>query len=249
MFTVVLPAYNESQRLLPYLICIKNYLSDSDHEVIVVDDGSTDGMIGALSDIGGRWSELRILRHEINQGKGAAVRTGIREASGEVLLVADSDGATPIEEEKELRRAIDNGADVAVGWRSTRCHMKRCKRKLSRRIVGQVYATMSRQVLPITQHDPQCGFKMFRSQVAQNIEPQLREDGYAFDIEALTVASMLGYRIAEVPINWTERDGSHISVVRDSVQMLYGTWRVHRRSVKADVVPKSVTFPTQHSLH
>ena len=119
-FSLVIPAYNESQRLPPYLETIRSYLSEihaDQYEVIVVDDGSSDHLGDVLAEAFPAWEQIRVLRHPQNMGKGAAVRTGVVAARGSRFLFADADGATPIEETQKLCAALDAGADLAVGSR------------------------------------------------------------------------------------------------------------------------------------
>ncbi len=132
-FSLVVPAFNERERLPPYLAEIRLHFEQQfrgHYEVIVVDDGSTDGMAEHIGALFADWPQLRVKRFQDNEGKGAAVRTGMLTASGELLLFADADGATPIAEEARLREAIGQGADIAVGSRlmvdaDVQCHRTR----------------------------------------------------------------------------------------------------------------------------
>src|SRR5439155_7458412 len=120
VLSLFIPAYNEAQRLPPYLAAIRAHFERAlpgQYEIIVVDDGSQDGLSALLEDLAADWSELNWLYLQQNQGKGASVRTGVLAAHGELILFADADGATPIEEETKLRLAIEQGADVAIGSR------------------------------------------------------------------------------------------------------------------------------------
>jgi dolichyl-phosphate beta-glucosyltransferase len=119
-FSLIIPAYNEAQRLPSHLSSVRSYLRaefSDNYEVIVVDDGSADGTENVLREMAPNWQELVVLRHSENRGKGAAVRTGMLAARGGLLLFADADGAAPIQEERRLRAAIEAGADMAVGSR------------------------------------------------------------------------------------------------------------------------------------
>ena len=118
--SIVIPAYNEAERLPPYLRAIRSYFTRAgleDYEVLVVDDGSRDGTADEIGREFADWVQLSVLRQATNRGKGAAIREGVLAAQGSLVLFADADGATPIEEEHRLRAAIVAGADVAVGSR------------------------------------------------------------------------------------------------------------------------------------
>lgn len=243
--SVVIPAYNEEKRLPPYLGSIRHHF-DSDlvgcYEVIVVDDGSTDGMAGELKRTAETFPQLRVLQHSANRGKGAAVRTGVLAARGRYVLFADADGATPIEEERRLRSRLHTDADIAAGSRRVASTEVARNRNPFRGIVGKSFARLAKCLLGLSVHDTQCGFKMFRHEVAVELFPQMREEGYYFDLEMLILADRYGYRVIEVPINWADQPGSRMSLIRELASMI-GAFRRLRRLRKSTestrVNPKS----------
>lgn len=230
--SIVLPAYNEARRLPPYLGAVKQHLDACHagrHEVIVVDDGSRDGLDSVVEAWRADWPALRLISHPTNCGKGAAVRTGMLAARGERLLFADADGATPITEEAKLRAALDAGADLAVGSRLLAAPGARRRRALVRGLAGRVFAAWARWWLEVPVRDPQCGFKMFRREVACQLFEQSSEPGYLFDLELLALARRCGYRIAEVPVDWTEISGGHLRWTAVLPGILPAMWRLRRR--------------------
>jgi len=232
--SIVIPAYNESERLPPYLRAIRGYFAEADpetYEVIVVDDGSRDRMADALGRSFADWHRLTVLRYPSNRGKGAAVREGVLAARGGLVLFADADGATPIEEEGKLRAAIAGGADLAVGSRLVRAPGVPRHRRWHRGLGGLLFARLARSLLPLPVYDTQCGFKMFRRDAAARLFGACREDGYLFDLHVLGLAQRLGYRTAEVPVHWADVPGSRIRLVRDSWRMIAGLPRL-RRSIE-----------------
>jgi dolichyl-phosphate beta-glucosyltransferase len=233
--SVIIPALNEVQRLPPYLASIRVCLDAQyagNYEVIVVDDGSTDGTGDMLRSMAAECPQLRVLRHTANQGKGAAVRTGMLEGRGELLLFADADGATPIEEQRRLRQAIQNGADVAIGSRMSDAEDVTRQRTWFRGLVGSVFARVARGVLRLPVRDTQCGFKMFRRDCGYRIFELAQEKRFLFDLELLVLAHELGYRITEVPVNWSDVPGSRLNMLRESRRILAGLWRLRRRAIK-----------------
>jgi len=230
--SVVIPAYNESRRLPPYLAEVRSCLElryGNRLEVIVVDDGSRDSLEQALSQAVAEWPSFRFLRHAENQGKGAAVRTGVLAARGELVLFADADGATPIEEEHRLAEAIRGGADIAIGSRLATGLGVRRSRRWARGLAGRLFAVVARGLVGLSIRDTQCGFKMFRAAAAQRLFAMVCEPRYLFDLEVLALASRLGYTIAEVPISWTEIPGGHLSLARELPKVVCGLWRLRQR--------------------
>jgi dolichyl-phosphate beta-glucosyltransferase len=237
---VVIPAFNEAQRLPPYLASIRGYLRKwfaDDHEVIVVDDGSSDGTAEVVKSLGSDWPQLRVISLSENQGKGAAVRAGMLAARGEVLLFADADGATPIEEERRLRAAIDAGADVAVGSRLLAARGVIRRRKWTRAITGRLFACAARRIVPVSVRDTQCGFKMFRRAAGKRLLAASQERGYLLDLELLLLADRFGYWVAEAPVNWSEQPGSKLNLARQWKTIAAGLWRLRRRLQRVKRTP------------
>jgi dolichyl-phosphate beta-glucosyltransferase len=235
--SLILPAYNEAQRLPPFLTAVRTYLTEqfgAEYEVIVVDDGSTDGLTSILDETGRDWPQLRALCHPENQGKGAAVRTGVLTARGQWLLFADADGATPIEEEQRLRAPIEAGADVAIGSRLLTSSEVSRERTWFRGFVGRVFARLARWTLRVQVCDSQCGFKMFRRDAGRHLFSLIEETGYLFDLELLILAERLGYRVVEVPINWAEVPGGHMSLAQHWKTILVGLRRLRAKMRVAD---------------
>jgi dolichyl-phosphate beta-glucosyltransferase len=232
--SLVIPAYNERRRLPGFLDSVRDYLSDElngSYEAIVVDDGSGDATANWLSELQECWPQLILLRHTQNQGKGAAVRTGVLAAAGKLLLFADADGTIPILEERPLRNAIGAGADIAVAVRRRWHNDDSCRRTKLRGLAGRIFSNLAWWVAGTPVRDPQCGFKMFRTDVARGLFAACPENGYLFDLHILGAASGLRLRIAEIPVSWHDVAGSKIRLVRDSWRMLRGLFAV-RRSVK-----------------
>lgn len=230
--SIILPAYNEAIRLPPYLATIRTFAETHLHdgyEIIVVDDGGDDHLSDVLTRLHPDWAQLRCLRHPENRGKGAAIRTGVAAATGARVLFADTDGATPIGETTKLLAALDAGADVAVGSRLIPDPTVQRRRTRGRGLLGRTFAAIARRMLALPVRDTQCGFKMFRHEAARRLFHLAREDRYLVDVEILALAQRLGYRLAEVPINWEDRPGSRIRLWRDPPRMLAGLWRVRRR--------------------
>jgi len=231
-FSLIIPAYNEALRLPPFLASVFQHLDGrypSDYEVVVVDDGSREELSEILAPLRADWPQLVVMRHAANRGKGAAVRTGIMAARGGVLLFADADGATPIDQEVKLAEAVAAGAHLAVGSRLAAATDVTRQRTFSRGLAGRLFAGFARWWLKIAVNDTQCGFKMFRREVGQKLFSLGQETGYLFDLELLVLADRLGYRVAEVPVNWSDVPGGHLSLCRELGKVLVGLWRIRWR--------------------
>jgi dolichyl-phosphate beta-glucosyltransferase len=230
--SLILPAFDEARRLPPYLQRVRAYLEQSfrqPYEVIVVDDGSRDETAAIVQGLAGQWPQLRLLRNAQNEGKGSAVRTGVLAARGEVLLFADADGATPIEEHARLAAAIATGADVAIGSRLAADPAIHRSRQWWRGLAGRLFASTARRVLRISALDTQCGFKMFRAPAGRRLFAALKETRYLFDLELLVLAQRFGLRVVEVPIHWQEIPGGHLHPLRELPRIIAGLWRLRRR--------------------
>lgn len=233
VFSLVIPAYNEVQRLPPFLSSVRRHLSErfgGEYEVVVVDDGSLDETPGMLQTIAQHWTQLKVIVLPQNRGKGAAVRTGMLAACGDVVLFADADGATPIAEETRLWQAIEAGAQVAVGSRLRAGEEVSCERQWHRALAGRLFAAFAHWMVPVPVRDTQCGFKMFRRDIARHLFSLSQEQGYLFDLELLTLAVRYDYRIVEVPVNWNEIPGSKLSMTREWKNILAGLWRIRKRA-------------------
>jgi len=233
-WSIVIPAYNEEERLPTYLQEVITYFDGRGerYEVVVVDDGSQDGTGAVVEGLRDSCPTLRLVRLPRNRGKGYAVRTGMLEAAGELRLFADADGATPIREVQRLERRLAEGADIAIGSRALRDPACTLRAKWHRKFLGWVFNAVVRCLSVKGVADTQCGFKLFRAQAAVDLFSVIQIDGYGFDVELLFVAQRRGYSIAEVPVNWADQPGSKVRVVRDGLRMLREVWVIHRNRLR-----------------
>jgi dolichyl-phosphate beta-glucosyltransferase len=220
--SIIIPAYNEEARLRPTL---QDYLTFCRQgarrvELIVVDDGSLDRTSQIVDGLVHEYPEIRLIRLAENHGKGHAVRSGVVNAQGKLVLFADADGATPLSEIERLEAAVAAGADVAIGSRALADGQVRVNARLHRRVIGRIFHAMVEILTVPGVKDTQCGFKLFRGPVAHDLFSRMRIRGFSFDVEVLLMAHRRGYRIAEVPVNWTHQPGSKVNLVTDSARML-----------------------------
>jgi len=230
MLSVVIPAYNEAERLPVYLPQVVEYCEqlDGDTEILVVDDGSTDNTAEYVESIAREHQIVRLLKQPSNQGKGAAVKRGALEARGTYILFADADGATPIHEADRLLETAKTGIEVAIASRTA--VGGHAKRSLLRSLVGATFYRLTNLLAVPMVSDTQCGFKLFRGFAAQKVFSQVKETGWAFDVEVLFLAQKYDYAIREVPVEWHAVPGSKVNLIKDSIGMLWALWRIRHRS-------------------
>jgi dolichyl-phosphate beta-glucosyltransferase len=222
--TLVLPCYNEAERLPRTLGTYLGRLpqSPSQVEVLVVDDGSTDGTSTVASTVADGDARVRVIRSEFHRGKGFAVRTGMLAAGGEFVVFTDADGSYRPEDVERIVAALAD-APVAIGSRDLRAQASSPTRQLASRLFNRAIRT----ILDLPFRDTQCGLKGFRRQAALELFGRARLDGFAFDAEVLYLARHLGLRVAEVSVRAEERDGSKVRVAVDALTMLGEALTVH----------------------
>ena len=225
--SIVIPAYNEEGRLPVTLEAVLRYLEAkgwASVEVLVVDDGSTDGTAAVAERAG---APVRLLRNPGNRGKGYAIRHGMLEATGDWVLFSDADLSAPIEELDKLMEAAEReGAQVAIGSRALNRALIGVHQSVFRENAGRIFNLIMRIVVGLPFWDTQCGFKLFRREAAREIFRRQRLDGFGFDVEALFIARKLGFKTIEVPVRWSHSEGTKVSMIRDSLNMFLDLVRV-----------------------
>lgn len=226
--SVVVPAYNEERRLPPTLQRIAAHLKQvpGPTEIIVVDDGSRDATASTIDQISALIPpnvQLRLLRHERNLGKGAAVRDGCLAARGQYVLFTDADLATPIEEASKLYAALDEGYDVAIGCRlHPTGEDQRDSQPLYRRALGHLYHFLVGLLVLRGIPDTQCGFKAFTLQAAHILFRAQHLNSIVFDTEVLFLAQRHRFRVAQIPVSWSNVGGSRMRVTLGHALRVFG---------------------------
>jgi glycosyltransferase involved in cell wall biosynthesis len=220
-YSIVIPAYNEAQRISASLDKILAYVAQQrwDAEVLVVNDGSRDDTADIVRNYAKNHSLVRLIENPGNRGKGYSVRNGMRQAQGDLLLFSDADLSSPIYEAEKLFDAIRNGADMAIGSRWLQRELQTERQPIYRQLFGRIFNFLLRMALGVKFKDTQCGFKAFNRKAAETLFARQRVERWAFDPELIYLADKFGYKVVEVPVEWAHDDRSKINPVVDGFKM------------------------------
>jgi glycosyltransferase involved in cell wall biosynthesis len=235
--SIVIPAYNEARRIGQTLAELQAALPSLgiDWEIRVVDDGSTDET-GALVERVSRADARVVLQREPHRGKGGTVRAGLLGARGDLRFMCDADLSMPVNELPRFLDAVPARADVAIGSREG-VGARRVGEPVHRHWMGRIFNTLVRAGTVMGISDTQCGFKLFSARAVETIFPHVTIEGWAFDIEVLTIARRRGLRIMELPIEWHYREHSRVSLARDSFRMARDVFRVRMNLLRGRYDP------------
>jgi dolichyl-phosphate beta-glucosyltransferase len=229
--SIVIPAYNEAQRLPGSLQIIATFLReigwDDRTEVIVVDDGSGDHTVASVQPLKDDWPQLTVLAMP-HRGKGAAIKTGVAYATGEYVFFCDADLAMPINEIVKFLPPQGPDCQIVIGSREI-TGARRYNEPAYRHLMGRVFNWLVRLLVLSGIQDTQCGFKCLRRAVASTLCAEQTLTGMGFDVELLALAKMHGFTIAEIPIHWYHERNSRVRPLRDALNMAREVFVVRRR--------------------
>jgi dolichyl-phosphate beta-glucosyltransferase len=224
--SIVIPAYNEQNRLPGTLENVFNFLKEQPYssEVIVVENGSTDHTYEIAMEFTKRHEQMRVLQSE--KGKGAAVQKGMLAATGEFRFICDADLSMPVEELVKFLPPALQKFDIAIGTREAK-ESVRYNEPSYRHWGGRGLNFLIQTLILPGLNDTQCGFKCFRGEVADDLFTRQTMGGWSFDIELLYVARRHGYRIVEIPIHWYHFSDSKVSALPDAIRVIRDIFRIH----------------------
>ena len=225
--SVVIPAYNEEERLPQSLAAVLGFLKKQSYgsEIIVSDDGSQDRTVELAKEI------LKEFPHQVlvtlqNRGKGHAVRQGVLAAKGDYILFTDADLSTPIEEVSKFLACLEKDQDVVIGSRALPDSQVKIRQNFFRETMGKVFNLIAQRFAFKGVHDSQCGFKCFRREAAHKLFSLQKLDGFSFDVEIVYLAQKLGFRLLELPVIWRNSAQSRVQVLRDPLVMFWDVLRI-----------------------
>ena len=233
LLSIIIPAYNESERIGRSLTTAIKYLESENHDfqIIVVDDGSSDHTAEIASQFDGK---VTVLVQPHNMGKGAAVRRGMLEAKGDIRIFTDADFSTPIYEIKKLLNVFENGADICIGSRAMDPSMIKEHQPFYREFMGRTFNKFVQLLFFKGIKDTQCGFKGFTREAVEKIFPYAKINGFSFDVELLYLASKAGLNTVQIPVEWYNDARSTVNPIKDSTMMLIELLRIRHLHKKSD---------------
>ncbi len=229
--SIIIPVYNEEKRITSAIEKITAYFKKHDywHEIILVDDGSTDKTIQKSKDTK---EDIQILQNKQNTGKGYSVKQGMLHAKGDYLLFTDADMSTPIEELDKFIQIIDTGFDIVIGSRAVHGADIKKRQPLYRELIGKTFNKIVRLITVRGIKDTQCGFKLFKKNCVKEIFGKQTIERFCFDVEVLHIAKKKGYKIKEVPVIWINDNRTTVKPIKDALRMLRDIIKIRLNSIR-----------------
>ena len=231
--SIVIPTYNEAEKIIGNLSSIKDYLSKQsyDWEVIIVNDGSTNNTAELVRSFTEKNRDFRLIDNKKNHGKGYAVKQGMLEAIGDYRLFLDADGSTSIDHLDKFWPYVDEGYDIIIGSIEVEGSKIFEHAQWYRRLLGRLAKYLIRFMTGLWGiHDTQRGFKFFTAKAAEDLFPKIKINRFGFDFEVLALAAKIGYKIKEVPVTWNNPSGStvniksYIATFKELVKVRWNLW-------------------------
>ncbi|MDX1920889.1 MAG: glycosyltransferase family 2 protein [Candidatus Caenarcaniphilales bacterium] len=224
--SILIPAYNEKERLPSTLDSYLKFLEERtnyDYEIIVIDDGSSDGTAEEVKKLS--LPKVKVVVLEKNMGKGAAVKAGVINSQGEMVLICDADGSTPISELPKLTHELKSGIDLAIGSRNNQ-ELIGEKQPPFRVFLGKFFNKLVRILLKANIKDTQCGFKLMKGDLARSVFSEMKINGFCFDVELLYLAMQRKSQVKEIPVIWINDERSKVNVITDPIKMFIDLFRI-----------------------
>jgi dolichyl-phosphate beta-glucosyltransferase len=237
-FTLILPCYNEADAIKENLVLIMDELQTvgRDFEILVVDDGSSDGTVERVKEIQSCYPDrLRLLHQTRNRGKGGSVKNGVCHAQGNIVFFTDADRPYRLDKLSKAFTLFENGADVVIGARNLSESSSHIPRSWMRQTTSWFFSFLVNQIFnELNIWDTQCGLKGFTQKTAKEIFMRTREEGFAFDVELLVISRCLGLNIQKVPVEQNVTSPTSLNLIFDPLQMLLSLLNIRKRKSRGD---------------
>jgi len=232
--SLIIPVYNEEKRIKLTLSNCVSYFKNKkiDYEIIIVDDGSIDKTRLIVKDFSNKNKSIKLTKKRRNKGKGYSVKEGMLLASKDYLLFSDADLSAPIEETEKFIEIIKRGYDIVIASRNMKNSIIPIKQPFFRRFLGKIFPFIVNLLILPGYKDTQCGFKLFKKEVARKIFSKQKINGFSFDVEVLFIAKKYGYKTKEIPVIWSNSLGSKVNPVLDSIKMFLGILKIRLNDIK-----------------
>lgn len=226
--SIVIPAYDEEKSIEKSIGTIRDYLMEKGNpfEIIVVDDGSNDKTVKRVQKAIRECEKIRLIRNHKNLGKGAAVRNGMFHAQGEYIVFTDVDLSVSIDQIETFLAGLQDGFNIAIGSRRLNGSRIQHHQPIYREMMGRIFTRLSQWILGVNASDFTCGFKGFQRNVARDLFSLQRLDDWSFDSEVIYLAGLKGYKIAQIPVTWSDRRETRVRLLRDIPLSFLGLLRI-----------------------
>lgn len=225
--SIIIPCYNEGKNLYKNIRKTHEYLKllGYEFEIIISNDGSKDNTVEEVKRIQQEFTDVILVGDGINRGKGYAVKNGMLKSTGDIVYFMDADLSTDL---KAIEDTIShfNESDVVIGTRKTKEANIVERQPIKRFLLGRMSVKVINCIIPLNLTDTQCGFKGFRREVIDKVFSKQTIDGFAFDVEVLYIAKLLGYSIKEIPVTWENDENSSVKVFRDSYRFFKALFKI-----------------------
>lgn len=227
MISIIIPVFNEENRISESLETISAFLANfkEESEIIIVDDGSWDATPKILMDFAQRLG-LKVQTHKANLGKGAAIRTGIKNALGDKILFTDIDLSVAIETLDSFNEELKDDVDIVIGSREHPDSRIEVKQFWLREMAGYSFTVLTNAILQVGVSDFTCGFKLFRREAARKIFAHQVINRWAFDAETMFLAKKYQFKVKEMPVVWRHSEGSKVRFPQALIDSLFGLLQV-----------------------
>lgn len=234
--SVIVPCYKEESRFKAGFEHYYSYLSKHKYpwELIFVNDGSKDKTLELMRQYAKAGKNIKIVTYAKNRGKGYAICQGIKVAKGQYVLFTDLDHSVPVDTIDSFYPFFEKGFDIVIGSRRVEGSKILVHQNFMREFLGRGFTLLVRFLIDAKIRDATCGFKAFDNIVAKKIFDKITIYDWTFDAEIIFLCKKLGYKIAQVPVSWSDVHGTKVNLKRDVVRSLVGLAKIRANDLQGE---------------